>query len=121
MDATKAAAWLAANNITDGYKLFTGLRHRALPFALAGTTAGTGSEVSATAVITLDREKRKKSVNDPQCYARVAFCDPRYTHTMSRANHDFPPRWTPCPTRWRDGSLPPAAMWSPPVGKRRCR
>ena len=84
MDATKAAAWLAANNITDGYKLFTGLRHRALPFALAGTTAGTGSEVSATAVITLDREKRKKSVNDPQCYARVAFCDPRYTHTMSR-------------------------------------
>ena len=84
MDATKAAAWLAANNITDGYKLFTGLRHRALPFALAGTTAGTGSEVSATAVITLDREKHKKSVNDPQCYARVAFCDPRYTHTMSR-------------------------------------
>ena len=35
-------------------------------------------------MITLDREKRKKSVNDPQCYARVAFCDPRYTHTMSR-------------------------------------
>lgn len=84
MDATKAAAWLASNNITDGMKLFTGLRHPALPFALVGTTAGTGSEVSATAVITLDRENRKKSVNDPQCYARVAFCDPRYTHTMSR-------------------------------------
>lgn len=84
MDATKAAAWLASNNITDGMKLFTGLRHPALPFALVGTTAGTGSEVSATAVITLDRENRKKSVNDPQCYARIAFCDPRYTHTMSR-------------------------------------
>lgn len=82
MDATKAAAWLAANNITDANKLFTGLRHPALPVALVGTTAGTGSEVTATAVLTTDIDGRKKSINHPQCFARVVFADPRYTYTV---------------------------------------
>ena len=84
MDATKAAAWLAANSSCDGDKLWTGMRYPALPFALVGTTAGTGSEVTATAVLTLDRDGRKKSVNDCNCYARIAFADPAYTRTMSR-------------------------------------
>lgn len=82
MDATKAAAWLAANTITDAGKLFTGLRHPALPIALVGTTAGTGSEVTATAVLTTDVDGRKKSINDPQCFAKVVFADPGYTYTV---------------------------------------
>ena len=45
MDASKAAAWLAANSISDETRLFEGkLRHPPLPLALVGTTAGTGSE-----------------------------------------------------------------------------
>ena len=83
MDATKAAAWLAANSCGDGEKLWSGLRHPALPFALVGTTAGTGSEVTATSVLTLDNG-RKKSLNHPQCYARLVFADPAYTRPMSR-------------------------------------
>jgi alcohol dehydrogenase class IV len=85
MDATKAAAWLTPNSISEGDKLFTlEFQQPALPFALVGTTAGTGSEVSATAVITVDAENRKRSVNHPCLYARCVFADPRYTHTMSR-------------------------------------
>lgn len=85
MDATKATAWLAANRITEAERLFTGeLRQPPLPFALIGTTAGTGSEVSAVAVLTEDNSGRKRSVKSPHCYARYAFADPRYTHSMSR-------------------------------------
>ena len=85
MDAAKAAAWLAPNGSTQGAELMAGrLRQPPLPLALVGTTAGTGSEVSATAVLTLDRERRKKSVTAPQCYARYVFADPRYTHSSNR-------------------------------------
>lgn len=87
MDAVKATAWLAANSAGDGGRLFQedGLRHPPLPFALVGTTAGTGSEVSAAAVLTDDRTGRKRSVTHPHCFARVVFADPRYTDSMPRA------------------------------------
>ena len=66
MDAVKAAAWLAANHIGDTDRLFAGtLRHPPLPIVLIGTTAGTGSEVSATAVLTQDDSGRKSSVTHP--------------------------------------------------------
>lgn len=87
MDAAKATAWLAANNICDGDRLFRpdDMRHAPLPLALVGTTAGTGSEVSATAVLTDDRTGRKRSITHPHCFARVAFADPRYTDSMPRS------------------------------------
>lgn len=85
MDASKAAAWLAANNAEDGEMLMKGaLPNPPLPLILVGTTAGTGSEVSSAAVLTMDDDHRKKSVAHPCCYARIAFADPRYTHTVSR-------------------------------------
>ena len=78
----KAAAWLAANSISDEIRLFEGsLRHPPLPLALVGTTAGTGSEVTAVAVLTVDRDHRKRSVTHPNCYAKLVFADPRYTYT----------------------------------------
>ena len=87
MDAVKAAAWLAANHIGDTDRLFAGtLRHPPLPAVLIGTTAGTGSEVSATAVLTLDDTGRKRSVTHPNCYARYVFADARYTASMSRTS-----------------------------------
>ena len=92
MDAAKAAAWLAANRVEDTARLFAGtLRRPPLPLVLVGTTAGTGSEVSPTAVLTLDMDMPglggagcKKSVTHPRCYARYAFADPRYTAAMPR-------------------------------------
>lgn len=85
MDAAKAAAWLAANDPEDTASLYAlTLAHPPLPLALIGTTAGTGSEVTPTAVITVDADHRKRSVVHPHCYARVAFADPRYTATMPR-------------------------------------
>ncbi len=83
MDASKAAAWLAANAISDETRLFEGtLRHPPLPLALVGTTAGTGSELTAVAVLTVDRNHRKRSVTHPHCYAKLVFADPRYTDTV---------------------------------------
>lgn len=92
MDAAKAAAWLAANRVEDTARLFAGtLRRPPLPLVLVGTTAGTGSEVSPTAVLTLDTDMpglgtagRKKSITHPSCYARYAFADPRYTASLPR-------------------------------------
>lgn len=85
MDAAKAAAWLAANNADDGDTLMSGkLPNPPLPVVLIGTTAGTGSEVSAAAVLTIDKDGRKRSVTHPSCYARIVFADPRYTYSMSR-------------------------------------
>lgn len=93
MDAAKAAAWLAANRIEQVEPLFAGsLRRPPLPLVLVGTTAGTGSEVSAVSVLTLDADLPggpkagcKKSVTHPSCYARLVFADPSYTASMPRS------------------------------------
>lgn len=85
MDAAKATAWMTENFIVDPEKLFAGaLKREPLPLMLCGTTAGTGSEVSAVAVITDDYGK-KRSVKSPSCFAKYVFADPRYTDTMPRA------------------------------------
>lgn len=85
MDAAKAAAWMSENFIIDPEKLFAGaLKREPLPLMLCGTTAGTGSEVSAVAVITDDYGK-KRSIKHPYCFAKYVFADPRYTDTMPRS------------------------------------
>lgn len=85
MDATKAAAIYAANPHISGEAIYDYApdRDRApLPVVLVGTTAGTGSEVSAVAVLTKDSDGRKKSISGPHCFARIAFADPKYTFSM---------------------------------------
>jgi alcohol dehydrogenase class IV len=85
MDAAKAAAWLATNNCNDGERLMEGsLRRPPLPLVLVGITAGTGSEVSAVSVLTMDADKRKRSVFHQNLYAKLAFADPRYTFSIPR-------------------------------------
>ncbi|MBQ9414551.1 MAG: iron-containing alcohol dehydrogenase [Clostridia bacterium] len=85
MDAAKAAAWITTNFVIDPDVVYSGkLRHPPLPLFVCGTTAGTGSEVSAVAVITDDSGK-KRSIKSPFCYAKTAFCDSRYTDSMPRS------------------------------------
>ena len=84
LDASKAIAIYAANadlSPIDIYK--REYSTKALPVALIGTTAGTGSEVTAVAVLTNDETGIKKSISGPDCYAAVSFCDPKYTCSMS--------------------------------------
>lgn len=84
LDASKAIAIYAANpdlSPIDIYK--REYKNAALPVALIGTTAGTGSEVTAVAVLTNDETGVKKSISGPDCYAVVSFCDPKYTCSMS--------------------------------------
>ena len=82
LDATKAAAIFATNRI-EATKIFDlNFSVKALPFALIGTTAGTGSEVSRVSILTVDSDERKKSITHDELYASVAFCDPKYTYTL---------------------------------------
>ncbi len=86
LDAAKAAAIFATNDfdkISDIYKKEYACAP--LPLILIGTTAGTGSEVSPTAVITVDETRLKKSISGEDCYAKISFCDPKYTYNIPRA------------------------------------
>ncbi len=83
LDAVKAIAIYAANpelSPIDIYK--REYNCTPLPVALIGTTAGTGSEVTAVAVLTNDETGVKKSISGPDCYAAASFCDPKYTASL---------------------------------------
>lgn len=88
MDAAKAAAIYAANPGLSGDMIYTynpEWMHTPLPVVLVGTTAGTGSEVSAVSVLTKESDGRKKSISGQHCFARLAFADPAYTYTVPYA------------------------------------
>ncbi len=83
LDSSKAIAIYASNpdlRPMDIYK--REYSAPALPVALIGTTAGTGSEVTSVAVLTNDETGIKKSISGADCYARLAFCDPKYTLSL---------------------------------------
>ena len=82
LDAAKAAAVYAANDMTDGMDIFNAdWKNPALPIAEIGTTAGTGSEVTSFSIITKP-DGRKKSFGRADTYPAVMFGDARYTATL---------------------------------------
>lgn len=83
LDAAKAIAIYASNPGLSPIDIYKREYDNApLPVALIGTTAGTGSEVTAVAVLTNDETGIKKSISGPDCYAAVSFCDPKYTVSL---------------------------------------
>lgn len=89
MDAAKVAALLCTNpqvceDAIFDPDVFTSLP---MPLILIGTTAGTGSEVTAVGVLTVteDGDVLKRSVKTPYSYATYALCDPTYTYTLPPA------------------------------------
>lgn len=83
LDGSKAIAIYASNPDLSPIDIYKREYDNApLPVALIGTTAGTGSEVTAVAVLTNDETGIKKSISGPDCYAAVSFCDPKYTKSM---------------------------------------
>lgn len=55
-----------------------------LPKILMPTTAGTGSEVTHVAVITLLEEEAKSAIISPYMFGDVAIVDPKLTYTMPK-------------------------------------
>ena len=86
LDAGKAVALFAANpEITVPENVYTAKRRPALPLLAVNTTAGTGSEVTPYAILTVPAFENKRSIGGDDLYARIAFCDPRYTATLPRS------------------------------------
>lgn len=80
MDASKAIAVMAANPAR-GTDALWDASCKALPVVAVPTTAGTGSEVTHYAIVTL-HEKRTKSGIAPKIFATVAFLDPKYMDAL---------------------------------------
>lgn len=84
LDGSKAIAIYASNPELAPIDIYKReYNNPPLPVVLIGTTAGTGSEVTAVAVLTNDETGIKKSISGADCYAAVAYCDPKYTASMS--------------------------------------
>jgi len=80
MDAAKAMAAVAGNNARAVD--FLGLNRipgPGLPTVMVPTTAGTGSEVTFTAVFIRKDLKKKEGMNSPYLYPHVALLDPLLT------------------------------------------
>lgn len=82
MDAAKAIALLAVQNIREE-ELFSGqYADGALPIILVPTTAGTGSEVTPYSILTNDIKQTKTSISTPLLFPKIAFLDAKYTTTL---------------------------------------
>ena len=84
LDACKAIAVYAVNEPVAGsdfdvYDIFAGTyQNKPLPMVAIPTTAGTGSEVTQYAILTLHDEQTKKSFASPDVFYRTAFLDGTY-------------------------------------------
>lgn len=82
MDCGKAAAAAIAMNCTASQLLLNGPVRKALPVIAIPTTAGTGSEVTAGAVLS-DKEKGvKTAIFGPALFATAAIVDPELTYSV---------------------------------------
>ena len=94
MDAAKAAAVLAINDISKE-ELFTLAFKSALPIAAIPTTAGTGSETTQYAVLVDTTETdgktpkangpAKRSINSPLLFPHSTFLDAQYMKNLNRS------------------------------------
>lgn len=85
MDAAKAAALIITNPGVTTENIFAfDFKHKPMPSIMIGTTAGTGSEVMPSAVLTIPGTKYtiKKGLKTKDSYAVFSLCDPQYTYTL---------------------------------------
>lgn len=82
LDAAKVMAVLAVNDLPVLELYTTQWEKRALPIVAIPTTAGTGSEVTQYAVLTLEEEETKKGLRGPDLFPHTAYLDPKYTESL---------------------------------------
>ncbi|MEN6320876.1 MAG: iron-containing alcohol dehydrogenase [Syntrophaceae bacterium] len=83
MDVAKAVAVLAANDgKAEDYLGLNKVPGPGLPTIMVPTTAGTGSEVTFTAVFVRQDLKKKEGMNSPYLYPDLALLDPTLTLTL---------------------------------------
>ena len=83
MDAGKAIALLAAQDIREE-DLFSGsYGSKVLPMAFVPTTAGTGAEVTQYSILTNDRKQTKTSIASDLLFPTVSFLDEKYMERLS--------------------------------------
>lgn len=82
MDAAKAIALLAVQDIPEEELFLNKFGKEALPLVMVPTTAGTGSEVTANSILTSDILQTKKSISSPILFPKLAFLDAKYTRSL---------------------------------------
>ena len=83
MDLAKAIAVLAANKgKAEEYLGLNRVPGPGLPKIMVPTTAGTGSEVTFTAVFIRKKLKKKEGMNSPYLYPELALLDPELTLSL---------------------------------------
>ncbi|MHB8063183.1 MAG: iron-containing alcohol dehydrogenase family protein [Ruminiclostridium sp.] len=82
MDAGKAIALLAAQDISEE-NLFSGnYENKVLPMAFIPTTAGTGAEVTQYSILTNNKAQTKTSIASDLLFPTVAFLDSKYMEQL---------------------------------------
>ncbi len=82
LDASKAICVYAANPQIVNDDIYTAVvKNKPLPLVLIGTTAGTGSEVTAVSVLTR-QNGRKQSISGENYLAKLVLADSKYTNSV---------------------------------------
>lgn len=84
LDAAKAIALFAVNEVPLEESLNPRLKRDALPLVAVPTTAGTGSEVTPYAILTDTARRTKTSISHASLFPRLALLDGRYTESQDR-------------------------------------
>ena len=86
MDVAKAIAVIATNKgVATDYLGLNKVPKAGLPKIMIPTTAGTGSEVTFTAVFVRKNLKKKEGMNSPYLYPELALLDPELTLSLPPA------------------------------------
>lgn len=83
LDASKAVAVLAVNDIAPLELYKNSFPNPPLPIIAIPTTSGTGSEVTPYSILTRADLETKMSFGNEQTFPKIAFLDARYTESMS--------------------------------------
>lgn len=84
IDASKAIAALAVNDIKPLDLYSNVFENKPLPIIAIPTTAGTGSEVTPYSILTRKDIETKRSFGNDDTFPKLAFMDPAYTMSLNR-------------------------------------